>query len=50
MRGFNRGKATRALGEAQVRDEAGVVRNAMPLEAARAAILRVEQFLHLLRW
>ncbi len=30
-------------------DEAGIVGNAMPLKATRAAVLGVEQFLYMLR-
>ena len=46
---FYRGKATRALAEARVVNETGVVRDTMPLEAACAAVLVLEQFLHMLR-
>ncbi len=50
MQGLYRGKATRAFAETQVVDEAGIMRDTTPLEVARAVILIIEQFLHMLRW
>jgi len=49
MRGFYRGKATRAFAEAGVVNETGIVQNTMPLEIALIVILHKEQFICLLR-
>jgi len=49
MWGFYRGKATRAFAKTQVMNEAGVVGDAAPFEVARAVVLIVQQFLHMLR-
>jgi len=49
MRGFYRGKATRAFAEAGVMNETGVVWNTTPLKITLTAILCKEQVIHLLR-